>query len=444
MTKAISDKSYKLQSIRIFSSTGQSTDITSLLKEASIFEDLYNNTVSGKIVLEDALDLITEVPLLGFETLEFSFAKDGEKKELAFSRLFRIYKIDNVQVDPNQKVQTYTLRFSSEENMLSSTTIVTKAYKGKKTEEIIKDIAKISFGRLFEKKFAQKNIHTSAGTQDVVICGWAPFHAIQWLTRRTVGNYMFFENSEGYNFKSIDKMIQAPAERSFTYTPQNLNISGLVNAPESKETVLRDSNVIKWEYSSLFDVMGAVNNGMFASTLSMFDPIRLEFSEVVFNYDDETEKNKRLDDKFGRFHNGALDRFSNKITAESAAVRRYYPTTRDLKSDAVITADQPNIQDNFVDQWMLQRMSRIEEINYFKLKLLIPGTNTVAVGDVIEFKMPRIMSKDRKTNDDHPYYRGRYLITAMRHQLTQNSYEVLLEVVKDCTTKPYPTATEMT
>ena len=74
------------------------------------------------------------------------------------------------------------------------------------------------------------------------------------------------------------------------------------------------------------------------------------------------------------------------------------------------------------------------------MKLLVPGDNIVSIGDTITFTMPQVYYKETGKNDKHPYFQGKYLITAIRHMITNKSYEMLLEGVKDGVYTSYPQA----
>ena len=89
---------------------------------------------------------------------------------------------------------------------------------------------------------------------------------------------------------------------------------------------------------------------------------------------------------------------------------------------------------------MLQRISQINQLNYFKLKLVIPGDTYITIGDVIEFEMPLHSTKVKGEKNINPFYSGRYLITAIRHKLNKESYEMVVEATKDCLSTSYPVA----
>lgn len=430
------DKSFVLTSLQVFSSTGNVIDMTTIMVTLTIFEDIFNSTISGDLTINDANDYLSNLPILGFEFLKIELSKPGSNIKL--TKTFRIYKVDNVMVDyGSQKSQSYTLRFCSEEFLISTGMKISKSYRGKRIDEIVKNITE---KYLLSNKLKSQNIEKTLGKHDIIIPYWTPLRSIEWLTTRTNIPYVFFETDEGYNFKSIDSLISSNSKRDYFFSPQNVKLTRQANQSETKELDEREKNVIKWEFMSYLDVMKAAVNGMFSSSLKTFDPIRLKTVEYVLDYNEIFKDAKHLDKNAGSFTNNFIDRTKNRINEKYGSLRRFYPTTANLNNDTIISKKQPNINPNNVENWLLQRISKIEELQYFRLKLLVPGDNIVSIGDTITFTMPQVYYKETGKNDKHPYFQGKYLITAIRHMITNKSYEMLLEGVKDGVYTSYPQA----
>ena len=430
------DKSFVLSALQVYSSTGNVIDMTTILLHLTIYEDIFNSTISGEVTVQDSNDYLSNLPILGFEYLKIELSKPGS--DIKTTKVFRIYKVDNVAVDyASQKSQNYSLKFCSEEFLISSGIKISKSYRGKRIDEIVKNIAE---KYLITKKLKAQNIERTSGKHDIIVPFWSPLRAIEWLTARTSKPYVFYENDEGYNLKSIDLLIESHPKREYIFSPQNVQLTKVAGVSKTKEVDARERNVIKWEFMSYFDVLRATVNGMFSSTLKTFDPIRLKMIDYTLNYSENFKEAKHLDKKAGRFDNGFIDRTKANTSERFAATRKYYPTTAELNTDPIISKKQPNINSNDVESWLLQRISKLEELQYFRLKLVVPGDNAISIGDTITFTMPQIYYKETGKSDDHPYFQGKYLITAIRHMITNKSYEMLLEGIKDGVYTSYPEA----
>jgi hypothetical protein len=67
------------------------------------------------------------------------------------------------------------------------------------------------------------------------------------------------------------------------------------------------------------------------------------------------------------------------------------------------------------------------------ISFTVPGDSTREVGDLIYFSYPTERAEVRDTGmmEEHKYYSGRYLITAIRHRITSNEYTMIIEASKD-------------
>ena len=429
------DKTYELKALEVISPTGIGTDVFALMVELNLFEDIYAPTMSGELMLVDTNDLISALAMQGNETLRIIFSKAGEKPIV---KSYRIYKIDGIDINySNQAEMTYIMKFCSEEALISAGAIVSKSYKGKSVKDIVNDILRSFLGVVRDNML----IDDTPGTYDLIVPYISPFEAINWVIGRSAPPAIFFENKRGYVLSSIQKLITSPSVANYSYAPQNAPLTGengVLNIPSTEEVNINMFNMISFQFYSVFDTLDGLQNGLFASSLETLDILRQKEANYVYNYNENFEKLKHVDSKGGSFDNDSEDRTKKTLSEKSSAVRRYYPTNLEHNTDTVISQFQPGIKPSLVENWMLQRISQIEQLNYFRVKFVAPGNIGINVGNVIDFAMPRIKSKTDNDSFKHPYYSGRYFITAIRHKFTLNAYEMVMEGVKDCTVHDHP------
>lgn len=444
--KFLGEKSFELKELIIISSDGKSFDVYPQLVQISIFEDIYNSTMSGEITLSDSVDLMSILPLNGFNFIGITVLKPGYEKQVILEKIFRIYKMThNGANQTTRSNQMYTLHFCSEENLVSLSRLLSKSYKGKTSSDIIKDIL-LNQVSVSPRKYNVNNIESSSGRYDIIIPNINPLQAASWVATRTISStggssgaaYMFFENRNGYNFKSLETLFMQKTKVKYRFKQKNIDV-----VDETLDEEYHD--VIKYEHMNVFDTLKAISLGMFSSVLKAIDLVRLRADDTVFNYNNffnnSTHINNQKQDvyKLGyQFQNEFEDRLNNKVYENFFANRRMYPTNKDHDNISAISSKQPGIKPNFVEKWMLQRISQIQQLNYLKLKLVAPGDVFLTVGDVIEFDVPSIKSVVKGENNINPYYSGRYLITAIRHKLDYQNYEMIMEVTRDCLSAQYP------
>ena len=69
------------------------------------------------------------------------------------------------------------------------------------------------------------------------------------------------------------------------------------------------------------------------------------------------------------------------------------------------------------------------------LKLVVKGQSYLEPGDLIEFRIRPIDADKVDSEEDHRYG-GQYIITKIRHQITDDTYTMVLECAKDSVVNP--------
>jgi len=124
------------------SGTPARLDIRSLIMEFNIYESLDSNFITGDITLTDGTNAIQELPLTGYERIEFYFRSPGTDKGFNFSvkngHPMFVYSLKNRQ-ELNPRSQVYTLRFCSLEAIRDHQTRISQAFTGN-IDQMVTDI----------------------------------------------------------------------------------------------------------------------------------------------------------------------------------------------------------------------------------------------------------------------------------------------------------------
>ena len=70
--------------------------------------------------------------------------------------------------------------------------------------------------------------------------------------------------------------------------------------------------------------------------------------------------------------------------------------------------------------------------------MTIKGQSYLEVGDVVQFNLQTVENKKTSNGKFDPQYSGRYIITKIRHRVTQEEYLNVLELAKDSVANRYP------
>jgi hypothetical protein len=93
-----------------------------------------------------------------------------------------------------------------------------------------------------------------------------------------------------------------------------------------------------------------------------------------------------------------------------------------------------DIKENHVEDVIARRISQRLQLDSVKINFSAPGDSSREVGDLISFDFPTENSKVAATSGrgaGHKYYSGKFLITSLRHKITQDEYTMHVEAIKD-------------
>jgi len=93
-----------------------------------------------------------------------------------------------------------------------------------------------------------------------------------------------------------------------------------------------------------------------------------------------------------------------------------------------------DIKENHVEDVIARRISQRLQLDNVKINFSAPGDSSREVGDLISFDFPTENSKVAASSGrgaGHKYYSGKFLITALRHKITQDEYTIHVEAIKD-------------
>ena len=103
--------------------------------------------------------------------------------------------------------------------------------------------------------------------------------------------------------------------------------------------------------------------------------------------------------------------------------------------------DKESKQNN-VEEWLLQRQAQISEFGNVIVTFTVPGNSSRHVGDLIEFAVPTHIPDDdsgiSSVQFGHQLYSGYYLISKIRHIITNEKFEMDLELIKNSFAKRIP------
>jgi hypothetical protein len=497
------------------------------LSNLNVYEDLFSNVLKGTLSFVDTQGLAETIPLVGDETLILSFLTPGGEgtqittetsnrdsqtaSEESIRQRFKVYDCKETLVE--NRVKSYQLFFVSEEYVTSSKMKVSKGYGGQKYSFIVKDVMN-KINKNIRDGF-KKNIYIeeTSTPQNIIVPNWSPFQAINFCASRSLSDdstpqdqtnstanpspralgslFVFYEKlGTGFFYESIETMIGKQKSQDeiplYQYTPKLTK--------EQNNLKTHYFGVDKFEVMSSFKTLENLKQGLFGSTLITYDPLRMKYNKVKYDYhkssfkekeerDDQTgvtqvtpQADNQNDDTDRRFHDfiatdiSNSDKKQNKLISSKSdligsneTVIKLATTTRDHEYFAAPGGDNgppnnaPNetsigvslttfkdqsAKTNRVEDWLLQRQAQIQEFGSIVVNFSVPGNSARHVGDLVRFEIPSTIPDDDPNllavPFGHQLYSGFYIVSKIRHIIDTQGYQTDIELIKNSFAKRLP------
>lgn len=403
--QVITSRDFHIDVVNLIGSDGVSVEISALIMEIVLRQDIFLNYMSGEIMVVDALDLINELELHGSEYISLDITEPG--KDLKINKTFRIFKVSGREINSNNS-QMYTLHIVSDEMITSNRKRVSKAYTGTTVSNMVKDIATKYIG-------ITDLVYDETGKQmNIIIPSMRPTEAINWLSRRAESGedkycWFFYENLDGFNFRSLHNIYESnPINRdAFIWQPKTADPQLAVN----KYTL--DSFKAKRD----FDVLSAMRRGATSMRFIGIDPVHRTITDNEFGLDKVPTLNK---------HNLIDD------TQDPASGDRLYSQYDAQRLAYLQTAATASELENGSELW-IKHIQSLAMLNSNMIELVMPGNLDIQIGKLVRVVFPNISTPSAAEDiiaDD-----TKFLVVGVVHifNFPAGTFDTLFTVTRDST-----------
>ena len=424
------------------SSTPKKIDITSLVVEINIYEDIDEKNLSGQIVLSDSTGLPNNMPLTGHELIQFKLGTPGSERFYDFQKNpMVIYKIGQRQVH-NPRSQFYVLYFCSVEQLTNQTVKVQRSFEG----SVDNMLGKVCQGELGTGKdiFIEK----TRGNRKYVIPRWKPYRTIDFLCNNAQSvqfqstGYKFYETSQGFHCRSLESMMAVGVDAA---RPANGAFKQQITGVDSLNIQKQMQTINSYEILENFNTMKLLATGALASRVLKTDLFNKTFKSTDFDYVKNYEKAHHLE------HNNGAREHMKKVVPEypfrdGKMLSEFPDGTFYHSSDNSNTHEDANgnVYKHIDDgDKISKRISQAACLDSFKMRINVPGYTGLSVGELITIELPRYEAVSEGDKDRDTILSGRYLVSKIVHMVKPgNSYHSMsVECVKDSVMVPYYSST---
>lgn len=246
------------------------TDITPIVHEFHIYENIFKPTMSAVVSIYDANGVIlNDLPFTGQEWIVIGIG------EATYS--FRAYKIENV-TPAAERAFSYNIHCIQPEFEISLNKAIFNHFAG----ELGSDIVSAIHGEHLQVGGEGKSLEVEETDRPLTYtaAGHNPIEFIQMVAADSQSAeypdsslMLFYQDREGFKFKSVNKMLDTDPVSEFYYADP-----GTEKGPRSRNYILG----LTWH--DAVDSINGLRNGLYDNTVIAIDINTKTYKEYVFNY----------------------------------------------------------------------------------------------------------------------------------------------------------------
>lgn len=372
------------------------SDGNSMMRSCSIYESIFKQYITGNMIIHDSAGMLEGYPIVGDEFIYISFKSSNNELTKSYTKVFKIFKVDSLTNVPTKRTQIYTLHFASPILDNSQKSKLQISFKDKREDQIIKSICSLNLG--ISDEFLE--IDQSLYQRTLVVPNWPPLKTISYLTEGAINpgtssmaNFLFYEDSDGFKFKSLEKMMLGEPVTTLT--------SAIIkNVNKSHPT-----NVISFDIENCFDNIKNSENGFYGSTAYEVDLIDKKVNK--FTYTNEQLLNDQV----------KIDNTANPIRAEIG---------EDTDRTTMLTFPNGNYINGF--NALPKRLFSMQQFENYKINAEIISNTNFRIGIKVKFDNKSLINTQRE--HEHRSLSGNFLVTELWHNFTPTDHNMMITLRK--------------
>jgi hypothetical protein len=430
--------SFQLKTVVIYRVKSNETyDITDLVHRFDYFESITSPVISGTLVMVDSgANLISSLPIQGTERIVITLIAPNNEEHTYDLHVYKIGSRFGAE-----RFQTYTLGLISKEGLLNEGIRITKTLKGK-ANDIVKSLLKdyIKTDKEIDEENTKFNIIFNAGKK-------SPFAVINSIQSKSVANsstakvteskgtgkatpsenssvsslkptdsseydsvtgsagYFFFENKDGYVFKSIDTLCEGKNSAG-TYFQEPID----VNSPPDKK-------ILSIDFLNEIDLLSKLRTGAFSSVICYYNFSTGAYEEYVYSLDKSYDSMKHMGSQKGLpYGQKELSKYPTRVMSMILDHETWYSGEEIASPEKKDGGDGATQFPDYQKFYMAQSISRLNSLANQKVQIKINGTPSMKVGDSIDIMIPNQVTQEQKIVEKYdPEHSGTYLISEVNH-----------------------------
>lgn len=405
-----------IRRLDVVSSANYKVNMTNQVIGIEIYEDLFSPFISMAITVRESLDFINALPLRGEEIINLEISTPGfTKEELFFKGQYYIYKIGDRQLLTDRNA-VYTLHCISYEALTDLNVKQSKSFRGN-----IGDIAKENLGKDGLNTTKKYTIEPTKNAIKYISNFWSPAKNLNFLASSAQNNdghasYLFYENREGFNFRSLDTLYKQDILQKFIKNNHTRDTNGNTSY---RNIDIDYQQILEIKVREPYDALKFTQNGAYASRMFAYDLVKKKYFAKDYDALSQFDKSPHLNKK-------PLYTTSKPVTAAHMIFNemRHYSAHNGFPDTSSVTT-------------MQQRNSKLNLFRSAVIEIDVFGRTDYTIGKKVYVEVPKpasIASKDVPNGDNgfiDKTYSGNYIISAVNHVISRDQHTCILELSKE-------------
>ena len=446
---ALASQALKYNYVVIQPIEGNAVDLTGHLQYIEYFENIMSPTISMNMKISSSFNFVSNLPIRGGEMiameietlsgrLKFGTIEKDQGIVPGSGELY-VYKLENL--DQPSMAQSFTLKITSPEFFTNETSRCMKKYKPATIDSHVRDILTNTM-QIDPDKIDK--IDKTTNSYSFIGNTKKPFHTISWLCPKAISGskqgvsgegqqakavgtagYLFFENQEGFNFKSIESLVSRTRKGSESADAKQIGIE--IHGPYIQPGKGAVGNLYKAEENFKInhfhvnrgtDIRKALAVGQYANKTIFFDSL----SHVVSVYDYKLLGEDGLENQLGSDDEKEESSNELKMLNSRLFVR--------ISDHGTLGIGTDGFQTSGIDQaYQAKAASRYNQLFSQSVDIQVPLNTNIKVGDLINCEFPE-MDQGRSSELDQSAS-GNYLVARLNHHIQPNASFSSLNLVRD-------------
>lgn len=400
----------ELKDVQINSLNGQVANVTAQVMGLEIYEDMFSPFMTVSLVLRESVDYINLFPFVGEEFIDLEVVTPDIARTI--KGRFYIYRITDREYTKDKEV-VYAIKAISEEFLTDANSKINRSFSGN-----ISEIAKSLIDKEGLSTGKPINIDPSINTTKFTANFWNPTKCLYFLSSAATDTkgmpaFMFFENRDGFNFKSVDQLLtkrpyQEFKKDNYTRTLQNDGVNSIKDPTEDFKRIIDISVPVMTDY------MADIQTGKIKSRMLNHDILTKKYTVKDYSIKKDTIKPNWLNDN---------PSYSKYALANAASTMINIPKYYNNFTNIVDVTNAKTTQ---------RRLSFFQMLNSHKVTIQVFGRTDYTIGQIVNLDIPRATQLFKNETDPRDLIlSGNYLVSAINHTITRESHTCTMELVKN-------------